>query len=841
MSLNRVILGDVARLVMLILGFVVYIRYAIVAGDINKALPVNRYCQELGKSDLICDNEYKFENFTIIYYDGLAKRYYDRFINSSKHKDYSVVYGINHEGLSDSVPAFYTYFSGKLPFNYDVNLRGEDNFFAQLSQSSIGITTFMNQQMIGLFDQNYEKNNTLEKRGLTYSMSPFFLDWCNMFVYNPNLQSIRVIDNLVIDKQSADELFDSEYRKYTDMLGKRKNELFSSLDAYFSSKPRSFIYIPDVDDFSHNVTIQNRGYISSIAALFTNLEALMDYFKQRRPNDLIITMSDHGGDESVPQQERYNHETPFNIDNNGPYVSLFSPSLDKKVFNNTNTLKATEVSSLISFLTKGLSLANGFDLAYGIFENVLMKLTYYRAFELKLIKYQKEIIGSDIEESSYYKNLTKKMKSMKLNNTYFNQEATAYKKHLRNLGEKVKADVGGKFKTTINLVSFLFAITTFAFYCFKLLARSLNVDLIHQNIEYILFSTFTIYMIISGTISETVFLGFIFLSFGLLWLKDKSDTYSMPERSFLFLSLAIYFLHLVALKFEWFFYNTKNPLSLILTSILMMLGLICLLKLPTNKDRLYSICMRILILGTVLANLAYDFLSLNQIAFENTKLIDFFRNKFIVCLILGLAFSLVGKSTHKSTYLVALACQFVFYVGNPYERFILYGLLVPQYIMINKIYAAVTEVQKQKITYAYTLLGFFIYLASGYYFDWRNRRRLYFKFDIIGFYKPMFLILCMTMSASLEWTRHYTKGEFMKPFQFIVGSLLTVVFCNLRYEYRTAFGKLLEFIGFTAFVYFYFAIIRGVEYLRTGRYSSKIDDGIEFQTIKDVPVSRMID
>ena len=126
MKASRTAILEALSLALLIAGFVVYVRYAGVSVELNRSLPANRHCGRQGKDSVLCRNEYKYQNFTMLYYDGLGKKFYDRFMALSKHKSGHLALKIEHEGLSDSVPAFYTYFTGKLPFNYDVDLRGED-------------------------------------------------------------------------------------------------------------------------------------------------------------------------------------------------------------------------------------------------------------------------------------------------------------------------------------------------------------------------------------------------------------------------------------------------------------------------------------------------------------------------------------------------------------------------------------------------------------------------------------------------------------------------------------------------------------------------------------------
>ena len=839
MTLRKVVLGEMARLAVLVAAFVVYALYAEKSAAINRRLPVNDYCRGKRRNELVCNNELKYQNFTVIYYDGLGKRFYDRFMANSKHGNNSVAYQIVHEGLSDSVPAFYTYFSGKLAFNYGVDLKKEDGFFRQLKDAGLGVATFMNEQMAGLFDDDYQKANTIEKRGLAYSLSPFFLDWSNLYVYNPSVQSQRVIDNIITDRDEANAFFDSEFARFAAMIAGRKDELFSSLDAYFKARPRSFVYIPDVDDFSHNVTIQNRNYISSLAALFNNLEALMEYLALRYPETLLVTMSDHGGDESTCQQERYNHETPFNREGNNPYISFFSPSLERSDFEADVKVKATEVSSILSTMVKEASLSNGFDLSYDFFRNRLMRLTYYRAFELKLLKYSKELLKAEIKDPGHFKRLSKMLRNMGRQTDKFSTEISRYAMHLRSLSSSIKAEVDQKFKSQLNWMSTGIAVLAIVAYCMTALKDVINIDSLNQHVEHYHFATMALFFIVAGDFKETVFKCFIYISLLLMWVKDRRDRFSLPQRSFLVAALGVAVLHLVALRFEWFFYNTKNGVALVVTNLLMLFNLYSTINMIKSQKTIGSVLSGLCLVLMAAANAAYDLLSLSQKAYENSQLIDISRHVFVGSLVSNLVLCLVVQTPVKPECMVETACQFVAYVGNPYERFIVFVILLPQYRRIKAAYGKLNDHQRFKVSYAYVLLGFLVYLASGYYFDWRNRRRLYFKFDMIGFYKPAFLILCVTMAASLEWTKSVAGADFMKPYKFVAGCLLGVVLFNLRHEYRTATGKLLEFIGFTTFVYFYLVVARLVECIRSKETGHK-DEGIEFQRINNTPVPRVL-
>lgn len=234
-----------------------------------------------------------------------------------------------------------------------------------------------------------EANTNLEATNINRSMCSDFYDWYDHFVIGPNKNSLnyygdgsRNISHNFSSEKSALDYLATQFRLKKESLQKRAHNLRDCI-LEKTENQSSFHYIVETDNFSHNVTVSNVRYVNALSEVLANIDFVIDTIVNHSKETLLVVTTDHGGDETIFQQERWNHQTPNNNRDNVPFLLLASHNFSDNFVNQNITLNQTEVSGIIGFFAKGASPPVFSDFNQDYFKNLELNLKYLRIFERK--------------------------------------------------------------------------------------------------------------------------------------------------------------------------------------------------------------------------------------------------------------------------------------------------------------------------------------------------------------------------------------------------------------------------------------------------------------------------
>lgn len=268
-----------------------------------------------------------------------------------------------------------------------------DNLLSQLEKSS----RINNKPLSVVLDNNLSKyvsasireQRVNEERGLHFALCPEFLDWHTPYIKAPYEASKNQakpketnVEEIYPGRIEAMSNLVQEFRSKQKKLSEKADDLRACIVSNLR-KQNQFIYIPETDNFSHNVTITNRRYISVVSSVLANLDFLTKTVVNHAKDSLLIVTTDHGGDESPFQQERNNHETPYNHSGNWPFLLMSYSSFTKGLVDEKVTVMSDQIEGLISLYTNHLDISLHQDVNLRFFKDDLQKLKYLRRFELK--------------------------------------------------------------------------------------------------------------------------------------------------------------------------------------------------------------------------------------------------------------------------------------------------------------------------------------------------------------------------------------------------------------------------------------------------------------------------
>lgn len=255
---------------------------------------------------------------------------------------------------------------------------------------------YLDQKLSSYVSPAIPKTRVQEEKGLHFTLCPGFIDWYTPFVQRPP-QDPRNVDEIYPSVPQALEALDREFRQNRARLTERAQQVSACVLSKLESD-QTFIYISETDNFSHNVTIANRRYVSAVAGVLANLDLLTRVVSEQSTDSALVVTTDHGGDESPFQQERGNHETPANTQGNWPFLLTTYSGFSGKLVNQSATVFSDQVQGLVASLVSGLDLATHQDANLHFFRDDAFGLKYLRQFELKSKAYH-QLLRAEIGES----------------------------------------------------------------------------------------------------------------------------------------------------------------------------------------------------------------------------------------------------------------------------------------------------------------------------------------------------------------------------------------------------------------------------------------------------------
>ena len=821
---------SVFQAVLLAFFFILYNFYHIKNSSLNKQLGYQNYC--LSKNyPSICKEE-KFSNYLILYYDGLAHFFVKEFLLKQPitKKKYFKLEKILPKGIADSSPSFYTYFSGKLPFNYDSFLTNEDNLFYQLKKNNLEPKTYIYEGMFDTMDQSYEYKNDFERRGLFYIMSDNLNEWYSTLFRNTKYDDERVVDGLIRDRKKALEFIFKEYKKYKKVLDRKRDKIFKDFDDFFEKDKRFFIYIPKIDNFSHLTSIENKRYLKAVAMIWSNLNIIREYIDKKIPDLLLITMSDHGGDESPFQQERYNHDTPLNKNGNNAHLLFYSKKLKNDIFKK-DFIYSEEVSGVLSSFISKINSVGEFGINYELFKKKNMKINYYKQFEIRLNHYSNTIFGELIDSRNLLGIFGEEIPSNKYlekeNNDFSQKDIKDYKNYLQIYSNNLKNSIRNKNNFFPNIGSIYLIVLILLTYCLPFLYVIKTNESLSKYWNYTFLILLSIFLIFLSDVSEKVIEIFfwIFIVFSIYLTKDQNKRKIFISLFILIITIVVF--HFFALKFEIIFFNIKNINGLLFTYLVASILFFYFFKNLLANRNILSLISISLSLIMFLLNLFYDYLLYFQIAFDPNPIMKVFVNSFNYLIISFLVITLLQKKNNIKYSFYSFLINFSFWIETIYPRIVVL-LLIIYFLKIQPKLKNLENFEKQNYLVCIFLSSFIIYFQSGYKFDWRNKIRLLHKFNMLGLYRPLYhfvitsFIAINTYNKKSEKSKEHqkkNKNSFFDIFantlgtSFVFGCLFISIVYNFSNEYRMACGKSLETLAIVYGVFFYQKLTYYISYL----------------------------
>ena len=674
--------------------------------------------------------------------------------------------------------------------------------------------------MFQVMDSEFEENNDYENRGLFYVMSKGLNEWYDGLYKNRELDEERVVDGLVGSRrESADFLF-REYERFNLILKKKKKEIFKDFDNFFEKHKRFFVYITEIDDFSHFVTIRNKRYLKAVAMIFSNMDIIREYIDEKIPDMLLVTMSDHGGDESPFQQERYNHDTPLNGNGNNAHLLFYSKKLKKNIFEK-DFIWSDEVSGVFSSFLSNINSVGGFDINYELFKDKFTKLNYYKQFEIRLNHYSETIFRKLIDSRNLMGIFGEEIPSNKYldkrNDDFSDKDIYDYKNYLEIYSTNLKNSIKNQSNFFENLASLYIIIIIILFYCCPFLYVAKTNDFLAKYWNYTFLIILLIFFIFSADLSEKAIeiFSWIFICFSIYLTKDKNKR-KIFISLFIFI-LLIKVLHFFALKFETFFYNIKNIKGLLFTYIAASILLMFFFKNLVKNKSILSLLNIALSLTMFLLNIFYDYLLYFQTAFFLNSKYEIFYQIFNYLIIIFLIINIFQKKKNIKFSFYSFLINFSFWIETIYPRLVVLSLIT-YFLIIEPKLKNLKNFEKQNFLVCIFLSAFIIYFQSGYYFDWRNKIRLLHKFNMLGLYKPLYHFVITAFISIITYNKNSenNKDDLKKNqniifdifsnnlgISYVLGIFYIGIVYNFSNEYRMACGKFLEMLAIIYGVFMY--------------------------------------
>lgn len=795
-------LGDVLKLVAA-LSIIIVSQLAIRQSEsMASSLGFNAYCQSNQADQRLCQSEKRFPKFITIYYDGLGKLFMDFFKSQTKYGNNIVLNKILHEGISDSLPAFYTYFSGHLPNSYDVDFTTVDNLFHQFRSAKKQPTTFIYKGMIRIFDDDYKKKNLLEHRGLAHTLSPHFIDWSQRYVEKYNSGNERVIDNTVDGIDAIIDYLEPEFKRARSELQQSKDRIFDDLSEKFNQHSNMFLYVPEVDDFSHNTTIINKDYIGAIGSLLANLEVLMEYIDSRQKDTVLVVMSDHGGDESIYKQERVNHETPNNAYENSPFLMFFNPLLKDINYNQKAIIKSTQVSGVIGSFIQGVNFVSNGHANTALFMSNSEQFLYLHSFEMKLKSIVKAAslnpkIVSPLDDAHFSGAkeilLSNKVEEDDVGTTEFLDKYAAL---LEQISKEIETTHRSVSQANLRFISFALSSGLLILLVLPSLKGSLDRQSATRSdyrtlaVHYGPFIAMWLSIAVQGEVIESRLalhlFGFLILSwlFGNPTLKLSTNFY------WILLTISVYLFSLLGLAHEQFFYNLKDKAVLFISTLI--LSVHTFLYSREEKSRSSWTLLTTLISIQSVIIVVFDFLCVDQKTYEPSPMGHTIAIIFNIIHVATTVIAILSSPKTQVSTLEIIILQHVFWTCTLYERALFSLILIPivkRLIKKDKRNAAISgrDFSKLKVF----AIFIFSYLILGNKFDWKNRIRLLYKIDVPGLYRNIYQIAGALLSYKI-WLKDSDKQSANLMLDFVYGGFFAVICLNMPNEYRLANIKMFE-------------------------------------------------
>ncbi len=325
-------------------------------------------------------------------------------------------------GLADSNPMMQIYLTGKFQKDYNNDLKIQDNLFKQFLIEQKQLNLFIAKEYEPYLDEIYTNNfNERDVYDFYHSISKNFNEWFDTDFQSYKKSKRTLKGDLLISKDQASEFFKKSFKENLSKLNEKKKDLKKDLDDYFIKNENTFLYVPQIDNFSHYSTYFNKNYLKGASKILSNLFFMISYLNEYHPEVLLISLSDHGADETPYQQETFNHETPLNNYNNNSYFLLYNKFLNSHDFSDID-IKSSQVTSIISSLIRNINQIGGFDISYEFFQNKSQKIIYFKFFDLRLKQYLNDL---NLDKNHYDKNisnfLTDNINYLKKNNKDFSE------------------------------------------------------------------------------------------------------------------------------------------------------------------------------------------------------------------------------------------------------------------------------------------------------------------------------------------------------------------------------------------------------------------------------------
>lgn len=773
---------------------------------------MSNYCQEHAREMEMCGNvPQKLSEYIIIYYDGLPKMYLNHLKRISQNREHIALNKICHVGISDSVPAFYTYLSGRIAFNYEGNLEAVDNLFTQLKSARKDPTIYFYPKMAKLFRSGHLKMQLSYSNEFSQLLSQSFLDWVGQYFFNPKYVKRRVADDLLVSNEEKEEYFLKKLARFREIIKRRISWIFYDLDNKLRQEKNfnPFIYIPILDNFTHWVTMSNKRYIASVAMIIANLEVLIEYLSKRQSNRLLAVLSDHGGDESVEEQEKRNHSDPLSTIDNSSFLMLFNRALNTKDYNELTVLKSTEVAGTIAFHVTQTSIPVFSRPSQFYFNSPRLNLLYQAAHLQKELDLNTRICPAHSKHSlikdlidkcnkmgdSEQKNSEVFLKTLLELEKYSDQLAKENSLLLKSQNQKMAWCFSLLLFIIISKIFILPFIKRFPF-MMKKLSKENQIFLLHAIIVQLIICV--VCVILSDIDEKFIFTMTIAYFLSGVFIERISRSHSRWMHIGAITCAILWIYRLLAENHLSFFYNNKVPSALFLGYGLLLAWVIRFLFI--KERRMVSIFARISSLAMFAIVAGYDVLSIPASNFDPSektiKLVWAFN--LIMCLQISLTFFMSLEYAKELTLISFLL--FVYWINALHYRLLYAAIILPGLLMFKSKLLKESPPSKIKapahLFFTILMVMLFELLVEGYKFDWNNRRRLLHKFNMLIFYRSVNQISAVILAFYIFGSRFGSKSV-IQFINFVFGTFFLIVVLNFEFEYRMAVAKFFESLFIT--------------------------------------------
>lgn len=785
--------------------------------EIGESVGKNRYCVEHSPENIICrPTAEKAKSFLFIYYDGLPKMFLNFLQQQSPNKGHIILNRIEHVSVSDSIPAFYTYSSGRVAFNYEGDLDLVDNLFKQFEIAGKNPQVHFYPKMAKLFGSSGSQMRLDYSNELVDTLSTSFLDWPSRYFFSLDYEGKRIDDNLIYGNDEKKKYFLNKLEQFREKIQKKKSLIELDLDYKFSRDTQNlFVYIPILDNFTHSVTMSSKRYLSSVAMIVANLEILVDYIAKKQEDKLLVVLSDHGGDESIEEQEKRNHADPNSTIDNSPFLMLVGQRLRSNRYNSNAILKSTEVASIIAFHIDKMNIPMFAAYNPHYFRDVRLQFQYYLSYKAKELELYSRLTSGTVAENHDLANSKLETLSSIFDNDDQSAMQTFIQKDLDSLNSISRI-------SRLNLAVFrqptlwIVALTLVLLLCLLLIwpikkllfynrSSSLNEKIMIWHL-FIIHLFGLILFLVDGNPNESMFLWLICLYF-VSGTAIEVIFQSRISYLTLFSGLgAVFFIfRQISESNLRLFYNQKDLTGLVIGFAFYAIWQIRYLTISPKSVKAWI--PKILSLANIAAIVKFDWLTFFAVDFDPTNQTKPLIQIFIVLFILQFGSIFFFDLDFGSEILRMAILQLCFWMCPLHDRLLYTALVLPFFLVLKTLRKRMTALQQPKyplnLAYAIMMAFYFEYLVEGYKFDWNNRRRLLFKFDFCFLFRTVHQVFASFLIFDLFGPQMHQR-RFWKLLNFIYGVLFVSVCINLQWEQRMASTKFFEnsVVGFCFCVFF---------------------------------------